>query len=260
MLEISQQNSISARNISPEMKTPYTEERPRVMPTLLLLPGLDGTGKIFGPLLRHLPAEIKTRVVCYPTDRALTFQEHVDFARTQFPKGPFVLLAESFSGPIGLQLLAKPPENLVGVLFVATFARHPSPFILDAAQFLPQKLLLNLFSKTFLGRFVCIAGASADATKIFREALNSVKLSVLSNRLKILAELPPPPETSFSGPCLYLQASTDRLVPQRAVVPLQQLLPQLQVVQVPGPHIILLAHPETGARLIGDFIANAADA
>lgn len=226
------------------------------MTTLVLLPGLDGTGLVFEPMLTHLSDEIDTQVVRYPADRAMSFQEHVDFARKQLPKKkPFVLLAESFSGPVGLQLLADPPKNLVGVVFVATFAHHPSPFMLDAARFLPQKLLLKLFSTTLFSRFFCLSGASTDAVNIFHEALESVELSVLSQRLQILAELPPPPDTAFTKPCLYLQASNDRLVPSRAVTPLQKHLPQLQVEQLSGPHIILLAQPEAGARLISDFIA-----
>ena len=226
------------------------------MTTLILLPGLDGTGLIFEPLLTHLPAEISAQVVRYPVDRIMSFQEHVNFARKQLPKKkPFVLLAESFSGPVGLQLLAEPPSNLIGVVFVATFAHHPSPFLLDAGRFLPQRLLLKLFSTTLFSRFFCLGGASKDAVNIFQEALESVKLKVLSQRLKILSELPPPPDTTFSKPCLYLQASNDRLVPSRAVTPLQKHLPQLYVEKIAGPHIILLAQPETGARLISDFIA-----
>lgn len=225
------------------------------MTTLVLLPGLDGTGRVFEPLLTYLPAEIEAQVVRYPADRVMSFAEHVDFARKQLPrKKPFVLLAESFSGPIGLQLLAEAPDNLIGVILVATFAHHPSPFLLDAGRLLPQGLLLKLFSTALFSRFFCLAGASREAVNIFREALQSVKLKVLSNRLKILAELPPPPETHYSGASLYLQASNDRLVPARAITPLQKLLPQLRVERLFGPHIILLAHPETGARLIGDFI------
>lgn len=226
------------------------------MTTLLLLPGLDGTGLVFGPLLTYLPDAIEAKVVRYPADHLISFQEHVDFVRKQLPKKkPFVLLAESFSGPIGLQLLAEPPSNLVGVIFVATFARYPSPFLLDASSYLPQGLLLKLFSTTLLSRFFCLGGASGEAINIFHKALKGVKLNVLSHRLQLLAELPPPPETSFSGPCLYLQASNDRMVPSRALEPLQKNLPQLQVKQIVGPHIILLAKPETGAQLISAFIA-----
>jgi pimeloyl-ACP methyl ester carboxylesterase len=228
--------------------------------TLVMLPGLDGTGLIFDPLLKHLPEEIAAQVVRYPADRVMSFQEHVDFARKQLPrKKPFVLLAESFSGPIGLQILSDPPDNLKGVLLVATFARHPTPFFLDAGRYLPQKLILSIFSKTFLGRFFCLGGAPSEAIDIFQNALKSVELKVLSNRLKILAELPPPPELSFSGPSLYLQAKKDRLVPGRAIVPLQQLLPQLQIKQVAGPHITLLAHPEAGAQIICNFISGLTD-
>jgi len=230
------------------------------MTTLLLLPGLDGTGLVFAPLLTQLPTEIETQLVHYPSDRLMSFQEHIAFAKKQFPrKKPFVLLAESFSGPIGLQLLADPPDNLIGVIFVATFAHYPSPFLLDAGRILPQGLLLKLFSSTFFSRFFCLGGASAEAVKLFRKALKSVKLNVLSHRLQILAELPPPPDTTFSGPCLYIQASNDRLVPSRAVAPLQRHLQQLQVEKIHGPHIILLAQPERGARLISDFIASLAD-
>ncbi len=227
------------------------------MTTLLLLPGLDGTGLVFGPLVTQLPAEIETQLVRYPADRLMSLQEHVTFAKKQFPKKkPFVLLAESFSGPIALQLLADPPENLIGVIFVATFAHHPSPFLLDAGRILPQGLLLKLFTTTLFSRFFCLAGASKDAVKLFRQALKSVKLQVLSQRLQILAELPPPPDTAFSGPCLYIQPSNDRLVSSRALAPLQRHLPQLQVEKIHGPHIILLAQAVTGARLISDFIGD----
>ncbi len=230
------------------------------MTTLLLIPGLDGTGLVFEPLLAHLPTEIDAQVVRYPADRVMSFKEHVAFVRKQLPKKkPFVLLAESFSGPIGLQLLADPPDNLIGVIFVATFAHYPSPFLLDAGRILPQGLLLKLFSSTLFSRFFCLGGASADAVKLFRQALKSVKLNVLSHRLQILAELPPPPDTIFSGPCIYIQPSSDRLVSSRAVAPLQRHLPQLQVEKIHGPHIILLAQAESGARLISDFIASLAD-
>ena len=225
-----------------------------------MLPGLDGTGLVFEPLLQLLPESIDAAVVRYPVDRVMTFQEHVDFAREQFPENkPFVLLAESFSGPVGLQLLAKPPKNLVGVILVATFARYPSPFLLDAANYLPQNLLLKFFSTNLLTRFFCLGSASKASVNLFRRALATVKQKVLSSRLQILAELPPPPDSTFPGPCLYLQASHDRMVPPRALLPLQKHLPQLQVKQISGPHIILLGHPDKGAQLIIDFIETVTD-
>ena len=224
--------------------------------TLVMLPGLDGTGLVFEPLKNLLPEQIIPQVVHYPTDRLMSFQEHVDFARQQLPADrPFVLLAESFSGPVGLQLLAEPPKNLLGVILVATFARYPSPFLIDAACHMPQALLLKLFANPLFSRCLCLGGASAAAITLFRRALLSVRQKVLSRRLQILSELPPPPETTFSGPVIYLQASRDRLVPPRAAEALTRHLPQLQVEKISGPHIILLAEPESGASLISSFIS-----
>jgi len=223
--------------------------------TLILLPGLDGTGLVFEPLLEYLPSTIDPVIVRYPGDTPMSFREHVDFARARLPdEKPFILLAESFSGPIGLQLLAEPPENLVGVIFVATFERYPRPFLLDVTRLLPQGPLLRMFATSLLCRFFCLGSANREAVALFQKALASVKLSALSQRLKILAELPPPPETSFSGPCLYLQASHDRLVPERAAARLQMHLPQMLLERIPGPHIILLARPEEAARAISNFI------
>lgn len=223
--------------------------------TLVMLPGLDGTGRLFEPLLKQLPQHIEPLVVKFPTDKPFSLQEHVDFARRLLPAGkPFVLLAESFSGPIALQLLADAPENLVGVIFVATFDRYPKPFLLDLARLLPQRPLLKLFSTSVCCRFFCLGSAPGEAVTLFQQALASVDLKVLSKRLKILAELPPPPESAYTGPCLYLQASHDHLVPKRAAGRLLRHLPQLQIKQLPGPHVILLADPQQGAGIISDFI------
>lgn len=222
---------------------------------LVLLPGLDGSGLVFEPLLNCLPGEIIPQVVRYPCDRPLSFEEHVDFARGELPcDRPFVLLAESFSGPVGLQLLAAPPENLLGVIFVATFVRSPSPLLLKLGRHLPPRLLLTLFSTTLLSRFFCLGKSPRESVALFRRALQSARLCAMARRLRILAELPPPPVTPFARPCLYLQADHDRLVPPGAAEDLRASLPQLQVKRLSGPHIILLARPEAGARVISDFI------
>jgi pimeloyl-ACP methyl ester carboxylesterase len=225
------------------------------MTRLVLLPGLDGTGRLFGSFLEQLPKEIDAQVVCYPNDRPLTFEEHIDFARAQLPNDkPFVLLAESFSGPVGLQLLADPPDNLLGVIFVATFARYPHPFLLDISRWMPQELMLKLFQTTAAIRFFLLSKAASTAVDIFRSALADVQRSALTRRLEILAELPPPPVPARQLPTLYLQAGNDRLVHARALDFFTETFPGLRTERLPGPHITLLANPKAGAEIISDFI------
>jgi len=40
----------------------------RTSPSLVLLPGLDGTGVLFSPLLSFLPPALSRQVVAYPFD------------------------------------------------------------------------------------------------------------------------------------------------------------------------------------------------
>ena len=75
--------------------------------TLVLLPGLDGTGLLFEPLLAALPSSIRTQVVAYPPDQSLSLAEYAALVRKLLPKGDVVLLAESFSGLVALSLLVE---------------------------------------------------------------------------------------------------------------------------------------------------------
>jgi surfactin synthase thioesterase subunit len=62
--------------------------------TLVLLPGLDGTGRLFKPFLRELPADWRVIVVVYPMDARLGYAELAALALSGLPaEGPLVLLA-----------------------------------------------------------------------------------------------------------------------------------------------------------------------
>src|ERR1700749_187537 len=96
--------------------------------SLILLPGLAGTGLLFQPLLAALPPNINPIVVRYPGDRDLTYEQLLPLALNAIPKtGPFLLLGESFSGPLATMIAAQPPTNLVGLILCATFVTRPWP-------------------------------------------------------------------------------------------------------------------------------------
>ena len=95
-------------------------------PALVLLPGMDGTGLMFGPILPFLEG-LDPRVVRYPAELT-SYPDCLAFARAQLPLDrPFLLLGESFSGPIAIALAAERPEGLQGLVLCVTFARNPSP-------------------------------------------------------------------------------------------------------------------------------------
>ena len=73
--------------------------------SLILLPGMDGTGQLFEPLVSALAGEFEIKVVTYPTSTPLGYSELEAIAREAIPKeGSYVILGESFSGPIAIAL------------------------------------------------------------------------------------------------------------------------------------------------------------
>jgi pimeloyl-[acyl-carrier protein] methyl ester esterase len=78
---------------------------------LVLLPGLDGTGKLFAAFVRALGAGVESRVVGYSPDEPLGYEELELKVRAQLPLDrSYVLLGESFSGPIAMRIAARARE------------------------------------------------------------------------------------------------------------------------------------------------------
>src|SRR5688572_28354175 len=99
------------------------------MVTLVLLPRMDGTGELFAPFVAALGPDQSVVVVRYPTDRTHCYAELEPIARAALPiDQPFVLLGESFSGPVAISIAAAPPHQLKGLVLCCTFARNPYPW------------------------------------------------------------------------------------------------------------------------------------
>jgi len=84
--------------------------------TLVLLPGLDGTGDLFADFVSALTPNLDARIVRYPKDRLLSYADLFSFVVSAIPENqPFVLLAESFSTPLAVRLAATNPASLKGL-------------------------------------------------------------------------------------------------------------------------------------------------
>ena len=68
---------------------------------LVLLPGLDGSGKLFRGFINSIGAALEPRIVSYPPDQPLGYEELESLIEAALPsQRPFFLLGESFSGPL----------------------------------------------------------------------------------------------------------------------------------------------------------------
>ena len=91
---------------------------------VVVLPGLDGTTVLLAPFLAALQGRgVPASAVGYPGDRPLDYDALEPLVRAQLPRTPFVLLGESFSGPLAIRIAADPPPGLRGLVLSTTFAR-----------------------------------------------------------------------------------------------------------------------------------------
>src|SRR5262245_1108349 len=89
---------------------------------------MDGTGRLFAPLLRMLPPTLTAQVVSYPPHEPLSYAGLLPLVEAAASQGgEFVVVGESFSGPLALMLAARRPSGLRGVVLCASFVRFPLP-------------------------------------------------------------------------------------------------------------------------------------
>ncbi|WP_229506437.1 alpha/beta fold hydrolase [Massilia sp. BJB1822] len=230
-------------------------------PTLVLLPGMDGTATLFEPLIAALDGSFHIRRVAYPRDQALGYPELAEVARQALPaEGKFIVLGESFSGPIAISLAASQPAGLLGVILCSTFARNPHPLFKPLrwlADILPVKLLPNAVLSYFLmGRFAnpqlraALGGALAQVSAAaFRARLKAVLTVDVSAQLQRL-----------QTPLLYLQARHDRVVPAAAARHIATVYPATQILALDGPHFLLQIAPQAAAVAIQAYVLKLAEA
>jgi pimeloyl-ACP methyl ester carboxylesterase len=225
------------------------------MTVLVLLPGLDGTGDLFAPLLEELSAEVKSIVVRYPTRAPLDYEELHRLVLPTLPtKSSFVLLGESFSGPVAISLAALRPAGLRGVVLCASFASSPMRCAKLLARLLPlapvRWAARTLWPRRLMGRF-----RSAEVTRLMRQALDRVSAAVLRARIKAVLSVDVTSAlAAIDLPMLYLQAGEDAVVPPRAAAEFAQIARRGTVETIPGPHLLLQCAPSAAARAIERFL------
>lgn len=226
-------------------------------PALILLPGLDGSGRLFAPLVASLGSGIEARAIAYPADRTLGYAELADFVRPQLPADrPFVLLGESFSGPVAIRLAAERPPGLVGLVLCCTFARNPRPWLGALAR--PLLGLLPLRHLPVAPACLVLAGRDSNAhwRAELKAALAPLTSAVLRARLRAVLAVDVRKEAAaLEVPVLALRATRDLVVPPAASRALLQCLPHATSISLDGPHFLLQVASRAVAAELRRFVA-----
>lgn len=227
--------------------------------TVIFLPGMDGTGISFEPLGKLLPHDVRVKVIKYP-NRFLSFEETVQCAKDQIrvDQKNVIVLAESFSGPVAVALVGSGQLKPKCLILCSTFARSPRPVLLNLISYLPLKLLLRLPFPRFLFKHVVEGGDKP--TDLFASMWKRVKAlvpaRVLVHRLNVIRHMDVREWLSkITIPCLYIQATSDRSVPRSCMSDFIELVPDLRVERIKGPHFILQAQPQACQNVIQNFVS-----
>jgi pimeloyl-ACP methyl ester carboxylesterase len=224
------------------------------MITLVLLPGMDGTGLFFADFAATMLSAFKPVVVAYPNDPLLGYSELETLARAALPHHqPFVVLGESFSGPIAISIAASNPPGLLGLILCCTFARSPHPLLSFATTvirpFPAVRVPAFIQHRNLFGRF--------DSPRL-RAQLEAVRGLVSSNTLKSRLEAVAHVDVSdelrrVTVPILYLRAKRDRVVSGASCDYIKKVRPDVEIADLDAPHLLLQTVPQEALSITKNF-------
>ena len=218
---------------------------------IIILPGLDGTGLLLTELESILAKENAVSVIRYPVDRYL-YDDLLSWVKDKLPSDDFIVVAESFAGPLAIMLASQKPVGLRGIVFVATFARSP----LRLPLFLPHLVRIIPFKSPFLAWLIqpLLMGrwSSKMFTERFQNAVNLVPARTFAGRLREVLKVDMRDRLKeLSLPFIYLRATQDRLVPARMSQDFELVSETISTID--GPHFLLQSRASDAARFILKF-------
>ena len=221
---------------------------------LILLPGMDGTGKLFQPFINELPDEIDCSVISYPENKCLSYKELETFVFDKLPKDEdFVLLAESFSGPVGYLLAKRNLANMKGVIFVATFLQNPNKPLVNLVKLLPLSILLSLPIPEFIIKHFFLGKSPNNQTfKLFKDIIKNTSSKIISFRINEISKLSLDlDKITIKSFCIH--ALNDKLVPPNNLNSFTEISDSLKTIKINGPHFILQARAKECAALVEEI-------
>ncbi len=225
-------------------------------PPILAFPGLDGTGALLRDLQQVVEREHSLTVCPLPQQGPQDYPTLVDhFEGLLRDQSRCILLAESFSGPLGILLAAQHPERVAGVILAATFATTPEWWL---TRRIPWRWMFRLPSPAILARWL-LSGwdAPADHLKLLKRTIQSVPAAILATRIATVVEVDVTSELArLSCPVGVLSPREDRLIPHHCLQLIRHARPDAQVHELSGPHLLLERNPEAAWRAMKQLIAH----
>jgi pimeloyl-ACP methyl ester carboxylesterase len=169
---------------------------------------------------------------------------------------PFVLLGESYSAPLAIQIAATQPRNLAGLILSSGFAHKPLGEWTRLAAALAGPWVFRLNPPRIIAKYFAI-GMDAPRGLVQKsiEVWRSVGPEVISGRVREALECDVRRELAQTTvPLLDLRGEEDHLLADSCVAELKRIRPEMRVVRVAAPHMVLQRVAAEGARIVAEFM------
>jgi pimeloyl-[acyl-carrier protein] methyl ester esterase len=217
---------------------------------IILLPGMDGTGELLRALADQLALHRPVQLFAYPLDRTLSYAELTTYVVERAPNRPFVVLGESFSGPIAIEIAATDPRA-AGLVLASSFARHPLPALFAA---LAGLLDLRWLPKRIIATALMGSTATPELTARLHRVLPALPHEVLQFRAREVLRVDKRDRLrEIACPVLCLHGRFDYLVNRRQVDEIVTAQACCQVHWFDSAHMLLATHPEAAVKAINHF-------
>lgn len=230
--------------------------------TLLLLPGMDGTGELFADFVKLLPGWIEPHVVSYPRDQKLSYDQLLPTLKSALPSDErFVIVAESFSTPLAVRLAAETAKGLQALVLCAGFVSPPRHDMLSRfASILAPVLFAFSLPERVCRHFLVGDTAPSSLVNAVRLTVSTVAAGVLAHRLRSVLSCKVEHELRrVSVPLLYISGIEDKLVRRSSFQEIKKEKPDAQFASIEAPHLILQARPHEAVDALMCFLQQVRD-
>ena len=221
---------------------------------IILLPGMTGTADLLADLSGALAPHREVHVISYPNTGPQDYETLTRYVSDRLPTRPFVILGESFSGPIALEIAVREPGRTAGLAMAATFARHPLPTVLTSFT---SWMDLSMVPQMMIEAIMLGPYGTPELKSLFLRAIMQLPSDTLRARTAETLNVDKSHLLAAVGcPALCLTGRHDRLIPTTCGHEIASGIVACLSHAVEGPHMFLETHPYEAAAAIESFCRN----
>ncbi len=201
---------------------------------------------LFSRFAAEVASWAKPKIVRYPTNVKLSVDELVELIELD---APTAVIAESFSGAVGIRLAAKHPALVERLILVGSFVTPPfGSGLMRPFGSVPFQIIPPLFA---LRQMLVGTDASEELVDELEAALKQVAPEVLAHRLASISRIDERATLrSLQMPITVLSARQDRLVSASVTAEVLAHAPGAKHLELEGPHLLLQSRPREAAAMI----------